>query len=287
MCYFNGQKVTRAEYIRLKELEKLVANYKFLNRDVINGFDFGNTAVIKAIPGKEALEIVEMEWGFLGDPMQWPFLETREQAFKFRRPHTDQYGNHVDGIDFLNAKGEELLKKGKVYRQAALERRCLILSTGYYEWRHVFHPNKRTGLPRKMAVKYPYRIMLHDREYFFMAGVWNPWTDYDTNETVETCSIVTTSGNVVTSQIHNSKSRQPTILTEDLAMEWLFMKPDEKRITEIATYQLPWENFKWYTLAKDFLSSNDPLKEYAYTNVPPIVTPGMENTQPAGQLELF
>ena len=31
MCYYNGQKVTKEEYIRLKHLEKLVANYDFLN----------------------------------------------------------------------------------------------------------------------------------------------------------------------------------------------------------------------------------------------------------------
>ena len=31
MCYYNGQKVTRAEYIRLKSLEKEVRRYNFLN----------------------------------------------------------------------------------------------------------------------------------------------------------------------------------------------------------------------------------------------------------------
>jgi len=34
MCYYNGQRVTRAEYIRLKNLEKLVADYDFLNAPV-------------------------------------------------------------------------------------------------------------------------------------------------------------------------------------------------------------------------------------------------------------
>ena len=52
MCYYNGTKVTRQEFIRLKHLEKLVANYKFIDRDVINGFDFGLTAILK--PMKEA-----------------------------------------------------------------------------------------------------------------------------------------------------------------------------------------------------------------------------------------
>lgn len=287
MCYFNGQKVTRVEYIRLKELEKLVAKYNFINRDVINGFDFGKMVVLKPIPGKEDFEIVEMEWGFLGDPMRWPFLETYRQVMEIRRPHKDQYGKHVDGLDFLNAKGEELLLKNKVYRDAALERRCIILSTGYYEWRHMFDRNKRTGEPRKTATKYPYRIMIHGKEYFLIAGIWNPWTDYDTGETFDTCSMVTTDGNEVTAQIHNSKSRQPTVLTEELALEWMFMKQNEKRITELATYRLPWQHFKWYTLAKDFLSSTDPLKEFHYAHLAPIILPGMDEMPLTGQISLF
>lgn len=55
-----------------------------------------------------------------------------------------------------------------------------------------------------------------------------------------------------------------------------------RRVLEIAR-----ENFKWYTLAKDFLSSNDPLKEFHHPNLAPIVLPGMENLPQAGQMELF
>ena len=31
MCYYNGQKVLRAEYIRLRQIEKAVKDYEFLN----------------------------------------------------------------------------------------------------------------------------------------------------------------------------------------------------------------------------------------------------------------
>ena len=50
MCYYNGQKVTREEYIRLKQLEKAIANYDFLNRDLQVGFDYNLNAVFKPIP---------------------------------------------------------------------------------------------------------------------------------------------------------------------------------------------------------------------------------------------
>jgi putative SOS response-associated peptidase YedK len=287
MCYYNGTKVTRQEYIRLKHLEKLVANYKFIDRDVINGFDFGVTAILKPISGKEDFEIVPMEWGFIPDPLQWPFIETREQLFNVRRGYKDPRGKWNEGINFLNAVAEEIVKPGKVYRKEAQERRCIFLSSGYYEWRHIFPLNKRTGEPLKTAKKYPYRVGQKDKEYFWIAGIWQEWTDADTGETVDTCALTTTNGNLVTKQIHNSKSRMPTMLTDELAWEWMFGKLDDKRITEIASYNLPWEEISYYTLAKDFLSSHEPWKEHFYPELPSLEIPGIEPQAPQGQIELF
>lgn len=294
MCYYNGQKVTRDEYIRLKNLEKLVANYKFLNRDVEVGFDFGPTVVLKPIPGKQDFEIVTMEWGFIPDPLGWPFAETREQINNFRRGYKDQRGNFVK-YDFLNAVSEEILFKNKVYRKAALERRCIILSTGFYDWRHVFPLNKRTGEPRKTAEKYPYRVMVNGREYFWMAGIWNPFEDPDTGEYVESCAIVTTAANVVMEQIHNSKKRMPTMLTDDLAFDWMFKPMNETEITELAQWQIPYQDLSYYTLKKDFLSSHDPLQPHYYKDLDPLDVPGgdknaavaINSGEERGQIELF
>ncbi|MGE9310864.1 SOS response-associated peptidase [Niabella sp. CJ426] len=294
MCYYNGQKVTTDEFIRLKRLEKMVARYPFLNRDVISGFDFGNTAVLvpsKDGGGNDDFALKEMEWGFIPDPMVWPFWETRDQVNQGRVPHKDHYGKFVDGLNFLNAISEEVLKKGKVYRQAALTRPCLFLSSGYYEWRHIFPLNKRTKEPRKIAEKYPYRIFLADREYFFIAGIWQEWMDAETGEVVETCSMLTTAGNEVASEIHNSKKRQPTVLTDDLAYEWLFGERTEKMVQEIASFQIPYEQMRYYTLKKDFLNSFDPLKPHYYPDLPALNVPGgdLNTAAPTGdqQLGLF
>ena len=119
-----------------------------------------------------------------------------------------------------------------------------------------------------------------------MAGIWNPWIDAETGETVDTCSIVTTEANLVMEQIHNSKKRMPTMLTDDLAWEWIFEKLPEQRISEIAKWQIPWQNLSYYTLAKDFLSSVDPTKEFVYPELPPLDIPGQEKQQ-QGQIELF
>lgn len=46
MCYYNGLKVTDAEFIRLKTIEKTVLNYDFLNRDLYNGSAYSNIVVM-------------------------------------------------------------------------------------------------------------------------------------------------------------------------------------------------------------------------------------------------
>jgi putative SOS response-associated peptidase YedK len=287
MCYYNAQKVTHAEFLRLKQLEKTIVEHDFFNRLVIVGFDFGSTTVLKPIEGKEDFEIVQMEWGFLPDPLKWPFIETRQDALKIRRGYTDARGKFIQPLNFLNAVSEELLLPNKVYRQAALQRRCVIPSSGFYDWRHIFPLNKRTRQPLKTAVKYPYRVLVKDKELFWMAGIWNQWTDAETGETVDTCSIVTTEANLVMSQIHNSKKRMPTMLNDDLAWEWMFDKLDEKRISEIARWQIPWQDLSYYTLTKDFLNSHDPLKEFVYPELPTLDIPGLDSQEPQGQMELF
>lgn len=272
MCYYNGVKVTKSEFIRLKSIEKVVAKYDFLNRPLHVGFDYNVAPVLKRMDGQEDFDIVQMEWGFLPTPNKWPFIKTREDAAKMRFGYKDDKGKFNTPITTLNAVSEEMLLPNKMYRDAGLNRRCLVLSTGFYEWRHIFPKNKKTGAPLKTAVKYPYRIKLKDREYFYMAGIWNPWTDSETGEHVETFSIVTTAANSLMKQIHNSKERQPTILTEDLAWEWLLGDLSEDRIKEIGQFQLPANEMEAYTLPKDFREALDPTAPFGYSeeDVPPL-----------------
>lgn len=263
MCYYNGQKVSRAEFIRLKQLEKAIVNYEFLDRDLQIGFDYSKNAVLKRQPEKEDFDIVQMEWGFIPS-----YVKSREDVGKMRFGYKDASGKFHPPITTLNAISEEILLPGKIYRAAALKRRCLVLSTGFFEWRHVFPLNKRTGQPLKTANKYPYYITLKGREYFYMAGIWQPWTDKTTGEYVESFAIVTIAANKLMEQIHNSKKRMPTILDEDLAYEWLLGDLDEKRISEIAKNQFPANEMEACTIAKDFREALEPSKEFAYEDLP-------------------
>jgi putative SOS response-associated peptidase YedK len=263
MCYYNGQKVTHAEFIQLKALEKQLSQYDFLNKDLQIGFDYSTNAVLKRYPDREDFDIVPMEWGFIPH-----YLRTREDVQKMRNGYYDKDKNYRPPIITLNAVCEELLAPGKIYRDAALHRRCLVLSSGFFEWRHVYPLNKRTGQPIKKAVTYPYHINLKNRSYFYMAGIWQPWTDKETGEYVESFAIVTTKANKLMEQIHNTKKRMPTILNDDLAYEWLFGNLTEQRILDIASTQCPSEGMQACTIAKDFREALEPTKEFAYDDLP-------------------
>src|SRR5690349_3865554 len=104
MCYYNGQKVTREEFIRLKQLEKAIADFDFLNKPLQIGFDYSTNAVLKRYPNKEDFDIVEMEWGFIP-----PYLRTRNEVLQMRNGYYDKDKNFRPPMVTLNAVCEELL----------------------------------------------------------------------------------------------------------------------------------------------------------------------------------
>ena len=111
MCYYYGIKVTREQYIRLKQLEKALASYQLLlNRDLQIGFDYGNNAVLKPVAGKDDFELVPMEWGFIPS-----FLRTRADVEKFRKGYKDERGVFQPPVTTLNAKGENLFTNEDCY----------------------------------------------------------------------------------------------------------------------------------------------------------------------------
>ncbi len=269
MCYYNGQRVSREEFIRLMDLEKAVMNYDFLDQEIHEGFNYGNIAVLRPTEDRCNFDIVQMEWGFIPN-----YVKNREDVKKMRFGYKDGAGKWRQPYTTLNAKGEELLLidentgREKMYRKAALERRCLILSSEFYEWRHIHRLNKTTNQPLKTADKYPYHIGLRNKEYFFIAAIWQNWTDKDIGETVDTVALVTTEANSLMKQIHNSKNRMPTMLPDELAWKWMMEDLTEEQITELATYQINPNEMEAYTIEKEFKTTGTPTKAFVYEGVP-------------------
>jgi len=264
MCYYNGIKVSRKEYLRLKDIEASLKDLQHLLKPVISGVEYENAIVLVANSDRTGIEAKEMQWGFLPK-----HLKNDQDVEQWRYGFKDEKGIYNPRKSSMNAIGEEVLFKTKIYRQAALKRRCLLPSSNFYEWRHIF-PIGKKGKPLQTAVKYPYYIGLKDKEYYYIAGIWQTWVNQESGELVDTFAILTTVANPLMKQIHNSKLRMPVILNDDLALEWVLQDLSEERIDQIAHYQIDWQEMIYYPVDKNFRSSEDPTKEAAYDDLPPI-----------------
>lgn len=109
------------------------------------------------------------------------------------------------GSRMINARAETVAEK-PAFRAAFRARRCLILADGYFEWQKVG------------KAKQPYYIRRHDEAPFAMAGLWESWSDPQTSEPLESCTIITTEANQTTRPIHD---RMPAILAEPDWRVWL------------------------------------------------------------------
>lgn len=109
-----------------------------------------------------------------------------------------------------------------------------------------------------------------------MAGIWNPWTDQETGETIDTFAIVTTKANDKMEQVHNSKKRMPTILTDDLASKWLKSDPPDSEISKIASYRFQSDEMFAETNKRDFreayaINKTDPITPEEYPELPGLI----------------
>lgn len=154
-------------------------------------------------------EIVRMKWGLVPSWAKDPKI-----------------GNRM-----INARSETVAEK-PAFRSAFKKRRCLIPADGFYEW-------KRTGKSRTA-----YHILLKDRQPFALAGLWERWTCPD-GDSLDTCTILTTSPNRLMEKLHN---RMPVILTEASAPKWLDEKADTTDLLGL-THPFPSDEMEAYPVS--------------------------------------
>jgi len=242
-----GVNVSKIQLIKLmdiaRELGALAAMEEL--QKMMDGFKYSNALIVRKA-GDHDIEIVKAHWEFI--PV---WIKTMDEVRTARK----------QGIPWLNATSEKLLES-KMFRNAALKRRCLVIASHFFDWRHF----KPAGSPKDIA--YPYVVGVDQADYFYMAGIWQPWTDKETGETMDTFAIVTTQANSLMEKIHNKKKRMPTILTEALAYEWIMNDLDEERIKEIASFRLPSEKMFAHTIPKDFKIAEDACATFEYAELP-------------------
>jgi putative SOS response-associated peptidase YedK len=109
------------------------------------------------------------------------------------------------GNRMINARAETVAEK-PAFRAAYRHRRCLVLADGFYEWH------------REGSVKIPYFISLANEEPFAFAGLWEQWHSKETDESLQTATLITTQANGFLAPLHH---RMPVILEKDRAERWL------------------------------------------------------------------
>ena len=109
------------------------------------------------------------------------------------------------GNRMINARAETIAEKPS-FRAAYRKRRCLILADGFYEWH------------TEGGVKLPYYISLASGEPFAFAGLWEHWDSKETDESLQTATIVTTAANDFVANLHH---RMPVVLEPATADRWM------------------------------------------------------------------
>lgn len=148
-------------------------------------YNIAPTQFIAAIRNDEAgnRELAEFRWGLV------PFWAKDPSI-----------GNRM-----INARAETVAEKPS-FRNAYRKRRCLILADGFYEWH------------TEGGVKVPYYISLASGEPFAFAGLWEQWQSKESDESLQTATIVTTAANEFLAKLHH---RMPVVLETGGADRWM------------------------------------------------------------------
>ena len=194
MCFYYAVIKTNAKALVENGIIKEEQLNLFPEQQFVKGFDF---PLMPVISNDNQEEIQMFRWGFVP-----PHVRTQESAKEF-----------LFKYNTLNAKAENLFDS-RLFGEAIQKQRCLILCSGFFEWRH-----KNPG--KKNSEKYPFYVSLKDEGMFVFGGIWEKFVDKNTGEIIPTYAIITTQANELMELVHNTKKRMPLIIPPENALKWL------------------------------------------------------------------
>ena len=156
------------------------------------------------VPTSEGGRVLPMRWGLLP-----PWAKDTRLAYST-----------------INARLDGVATK-PAFRAAWKSRRCLVPSSGYYEWQPV------------AGGKQPYFIHPLDAPVMFFGGLYEARSDGASGELL-TYSIVTRDADPALAAIHD---RMPLVLPADVFHDWLHAGPDEAMSIAMAVPQAPLEAY--------------------------------------------
>lgn len=131
----------------------------------------------------------------------------------------------------INARAETV-GTAPAFRAAFKRRRCLIPSTGYYEWRTLEDGSKQ-----------PYLFTMNDGQPFSFAGLWERWEKGP--EPIETCTIITGEPNTLAAEIH---TRMPVIIEPENYDAWL--RASDTAIAQALLQPFPSQLMRYFPVSK-------------------------------------
>jgi len=186
MCFCNCLSID-ATSLQNRYLAKLVDPETYKPIYSVLAFKFPAWPVVT---NTEPALLQQFHWGLIPS-----WARTREDADRIK-------------AGTINARAETAFEKPS-FKHCMQSRRCLVPSTGFFEWRSF------------KSKKYPYFITLSSADVFSMAGIWDSWTDRQTGEILSTFSILTVAANPLMAKIHNVKQRMPVLLPAAQERRWL------------------------------------------------------------------
>lgn len=169
-----------------------------------------------------------------------PFWAKKQMYLFNARAEGDS--NKENNPHFSGAKGI-ILKPA--FRKPIRSQRCLVIASAFIEG------TTSEGLNK------PYVVYLMKRPFAF-AGIWDTWTDAETEETINSFSIITTTANELLQKIPHH--RMPVILAENNYRHWLSTSSDLGQITRLLK-QYPAKYMNAYAISPDIKSPKNNSKE--------------------------
>lgn len=171
------------------------------------------------------------------------------------------------GARMINARSETVHEK-PAFRAAFVKRRCLVPTSGFYEWKRM---DART--------KQPFFIRRADGQALVMAGLWESWRQGDDRSAVETYTILTTEANTQLGGLHD---RMPAILDADQFEAWLAADADDPAALQSLLKPAPSDRLVMRAVSRRV---NSPAVDDPSLIEPEAADPQAE--PPSGQLSLF
>ena len=192
MCYSNSSTSTNVQ-LSERYKKQIPLDLKAGPVFYANGFSFPNWRIIT-----NDYEIQSMRWGLV--PSWFSGNDWKEIAALT-----------------LNARIETADEKAS-FRNLIDRQRCIVPSTGFFEWKHVGKE------------KIPYLIYPSTNEVFSIAGLYDQWIDPVKGALINTFSILTCDANPLMREIHNTKYRMPVLLQRENESEWLEGRLDHEKL---------------------------------------------------------